>query len=97
MEFFDDILIPADYLQEGSVFDTEEQVWVWQWEGNSLYMDLEETIIFRVIEEHFTAVTPVKQERQRRSSISGEPAGNVPLTSAKTPPYTLTVALCVNR
>ncbi|KCV72822.1 hypothetical protein, variant [Fonticula alba] len=63
--FFEDILIPADQLQENTVFDHEEQVWVWNYFDNKLYMDVENRIRFRIVEhvyfEQFkkpTAATP---------------------------------------
>jgi DNA-directed RNA polymerase III subunit RPC8 len=40
MEFFDDIIIPPNFLMPGTVFDAEEGVWVWKYDGNDLYMVL---------------------------------------------------------
>mmetsp|Transcript_6818 Transcript_6818/g.10688 ORF Transcript_6818/g.10688 Transcript_6818/m.10688 type:complete len:245 (-) Transcript_6818:682-1416(-) len=56
--FFDDIFIPASLLQPPSDFDSGENLWVWKFEGNDLYMDLDEEIRFRVKAIEYT-VPPV--------------------------------------
>ena len=38
IDFFEDIIIPPNFLMPGTVFDAEEGVWVWKYEGNDLYM-----------------------------------------------------------
>lgn len=66
LNFFDDILIPADSLQHPSQFNEEEQVWMWQFsdgggddeESHDLFMDIGEEIRFRVINEAFTDTSP---------------------------------------
>ncbi|XP_046845404.1 DNA-directed RNA polymerase III subunit RPC8-like [Xenia sp. Carnegie-2017] len=75
MEFFDDIIIPFEYLQQPSKFDAEEQLWVWEYETeegtHDLFMDINEEIRFRVIDECFTDLTPTGPEM-----IIQEQAGN---------------------
>ena len=49
LEFFDDILIPADSLQHPSRYDDSESVWIWEYpleddEHHDLYMDAGEQI-----------------------------------------------------
>lgn len=47
--FFSDIFIPEHLLQEPSVFDEAEQLWVWMYQGEQkMFMDLEEPIRVRV-------------------------------------------------
>ncbi|KAJ2078328.1 DNA-directed RNA polymerase III complex subunit Rpc25 [Coemansia sp. RSA 988] len=58
MGFFDDISIPANQMPMGSEFDGSEGVWVWRYEGNELFMDLEEPIRFRVLNTVFLDVSP---------------------------------------
>ena len=62
LTFFDDIFIPAHCLQPGSTFNTEERLWVWNYDGNELFMDLDEKIRFRVLAESFAEVAPVQKE-----------------------------------
>ena len=86
MEFFDDILIPYVYLQQPSKFDEEEQLWVWEYETDEgthdLFMDINEEIRFRVIDESFTDLTPTGPEK-----VSQEQTGSQDEKS----PYSITV------
>jgi DNA-directed RNA polymerase III subunit RPC8 len=54
VEFFDHIFIPAHELQYPSHFNKQEQLWVWQYQGHELFMDLEEEIRVRVTDLRFT-------------------------------------------
>ena len=44
--FFDDVQIPASYLQHPSKFNEDEQLWIWEYEAggqkHQLYMDIGE-------------------------------------------------------
>ena len=46
LDFFDDIQIPASYLQYPAKFNEEEQVWIWEYDNeekkqkHELYMDV---------------------------------------------------------
>lgn len=70
LNFFDDILIPAESLQHPSRFDEDEQLWVWQYsddEGgdsnhHDLFMDKGESIRFKVIDEKFTDTSPSRPD-----------------------------------
>ena len=60
--FFDDIIIPPYCLPEPSRFDEKEQVWFWEYdncgEKSNLFMDIGETVRFKVKEEVFTDTSP---------------------------------------
>jgi len=61
--FFDDIFIPKDELQHPSRFEMSEQAWIWEYpvddgEKHDLYIDVGETIKFRVIDEEFVESEP---------------------------------------
>lgn len=62
--FFDDVLIPPAALQHPSRFEEAEQAWVWEYpleEGTThdLYMDIGETIKFRVSGDTFEESSPI--------------------------------------
>ncbi|XP_796543.1 DNA-directed RNA polymerase III subunit RPC8 [Strongylocentrotus purpuratus] len=64
--FFDDIVVPPEALQQPCKFDETEQLWVWQYEAeegtHDMFMDINEEIRFRVVDEVFTDTTPVGPE-----------------------------------
>ena len=65
LEFFDDILIPAESLQFPSRYDDSESVWIWEYpledeEHHDLFMDAGEQIRFRVTSESFVDSGPAK-------------------------------------
>ncbi|VDO18441.1 unnamed protein product [Heligmosomoides polygyrus] len=59
VEFFEDIVIPADRLPEPHVFEQTEQIWYWEYPSEDgeppakLYMDPGKTVRFRVVENIF--------------------------------------------
>ena len=66
LEFFDDILIPAESLQFPSRYDDSESVWIWEYpleddEHHDLFMDAGEQIRFRVTSESFVDSGPAKK------------------------------------
>ena len=75
--FFDDILIPPEYLQQPSKFDDSEQVWVWEYATNEgthdLFMDINEPIRFRVVDEVFVDTTPQSKAGEAKSKESCTP------------------------
>ena len=94
MGFFDDLFIPHEYLQQKSKFTETEQLWVWDYEteeGNhDLYMDINEEIRFRVIDEEFVDLTP--EGPAAATSVTNETVEVVPnQTQAKKAPYSITV------
>ena len=65
LEFFDDILIPADSLQHPARYDDNESVWIWEYpleeeEHKDFFMDPGERIRFRVCSESFVDNGPIK-------------------------------------
>jgi DNA-directed RNA polymerase III subunit RPC8 len=100
MGIFDDILIPGGALQPGSKFDPAEQVWVWNYEGEKMFMDIEESIRFRVLREQFTDTTPtnhpppISAPGARRQSVADISANSdLAANSTKIPPYSITVSI----
>lgn len=85
--FFDDIFIPYHYLQENSEFNADEQVWVWMYDENEMFMDLEETIRFRVESEQFFDTSPSVRPKKE-----GVDTPDLSANSAKQAPYSLTVS-----
>lgn len=85
--FFDDILIPPEALQQPSHFDETEQVWVWQYQSDEgthdLFMDINETIRFRVVDEIFVDTTPIGPKEV------DEPGSEVTEKEVKKTPYSL--------
>jgi len=86
--FFDDIFIPRGYLQPNSQFNAEEQVWVWLYEENEMFMDLEEEIRFRVESEQFFDTSPSVRPKKE-----GVEAPDLTANSAKHAPYSITVSV----
>lgn len=75
--FFDDILIPPTALQHPSRFEEAEQAWVWEYpleEGSThdLYMDIGESIKFRVTGDIFEESSPIGPPNNDKPSTSGQ-------------------------
>ncbi len=70
-----------------NISDEEEQLWVWEYETDEgthdLFMDINEEIRFRVIDESFTDLTPTGPEK-----ASQDQTGNQEEKS----PYSITVS-----
>ncbi|KAI8913701.1 RNA polymerase III subunit Rpc25-domain-containing protein [Gorgonomyces haynaldii] len=63
MDFFDDIMIPGEWLMENTNFDAAEDCFVWENDGDKFYYDIGQTIRFRVERVDFVDVpqkTPMK-------------------------------------
>ncbi|KAG1052225.1 hypothetical protein G6F43_005626 [Rhizopus delemar] len=88
--FFDDILIPGGALQPGSKFDPAEQVWVWNYEGEKMFMDIEEPIRVRVLREQYTDTTPTSHPQKGRNN---DAADDLAANSTKIPPYSITCTI----
>ncbi|KAJ1912043.1 DNA-directed RNA polymerase III complex subunit Rpc25 [Tieghemiomyces parasiticus] len=95
LDFFDDILIPPTLLPAGSEFDAQEQVWVWRYEGNDLFMDPGEPIRVRVIEEAFVeaAPEPPKKEAADLTPITLPLAKDQAEPKVPPAPYSLTCSI----
>jgi len=68
--------------------DSKEQVWVWQYNGHQLYMDVDEEIRFRVQEEIFVDTMPTT------SPDSGAALAAKPSAEQRHAPYTIHVRRC---
>lgn len=90
--FFDDILIPPEYLQQKSKFVDAEQLWVWEYETeegtHDLFMDINEDIRFRVIDEEFADLTP--EGPAPPTKPDGDPSL---LTETKKSPYLISASI----
>ncbi|ORX55784.1 hypothetical protein DM01DRAFT_1321129 [Hesseltinella vesiculosa] len=98
MEFFDDIHLPKETLLDGTSFDPAEQIFVWNYEGEKLFMDIDERIRFKVLAENFADATPSVHPSTsaagRRQSVADTTASNdLVANSTKIPPYALTGTL----
>uniref|UniRef100_A0A1B0D585 DNA-directed RNA polymerase III subunit RPC8 n=1 Tax=Phlebotomus papatasi TaxID=29031 RepID=A0A1B0D585_PHLPP len=87
--FFDDILIPPAVLQHPSRFEETEQAWVWEYpleDGgkHDLFMDIGESIKFRVTGEIFEEASPVGGQSSDKASHSSSSAST---TEANKTPY----------
>eukprot|EP00127_Corallochytrium_limacisporum_P004880 Clim_evm24s191 gene=Clim_evmTU24s191 len=76
LRFFDDVWIPTKHLQDPSTFSKEEQLWIWQWENHSLYMDMEEVIRFRVTGVSFHDIHPAIDQGEHALSGGSESEGD---------------------
>lgn len=75
--FFDDVLIPPTALQHPSRFEETEQAWVWEYpleEGTThdLYMDIGESIKFRVTGDIFEESSPIGPPSNEKPSTSSQ-------------------------
>jgi DNA-directed RNA polymerase III subunit RPC8 len=62
--FFDDILIPPEAMKPSTVFNEAEQVWVWNYQGNDLYIDLQEVLFVLSASIHHQATHPAMTANQ---------------------------------
>eukprot|EP00270_Netrium_digitus_P021937 TRINITY_DN9649_c0_g3_i1.p1 TRINITY_DN9649_c0_g3~~TRINITY_DN9649_c0_g3_i1.p1 ORF type:complete len:203 (-),score=56.58 TRINITY_DN9649_c0_g3_i1:217-783(-) len=60
--FFWDIHIPEHLLQIPSYFDEQEKVWIWKFNENEMFMDLQEEVRFRVAAVKYPPL-PLEQEK----------------------------------
>lgn len=71
--------------------DEEEQLWVWQYqteEGtHDMFMDINEQIRFRVIDEMFVDLTPTGPEMHNKEQIATDEQ------ETKKSPYSIVVSL----
>mmetsp|Transcript_8658 Transcript_8658/g.14927 ORF Transcript_8658/g.14927 Transcript_8658/m.14927 type:complete len:213 (-) Transcript_8658:614-1252(-) len=61
--FFDDVYVPEHALQDDSFFSEVEKLWVWKWEGNDMFMDLNQPIRIKVHSVRFhSPPTPLQMQ-----------------------------------
>lgn len=96
--FFDDIFIPKDELQHPSRFEEAEQAWVWEYpveegdqEKHDLFMDVGETIKFRIIDEEFLESEPNGPPEAESSNVSTSNQNQE--HTARPPPYRIVGAI----
>lgn len=83
VEFFEDIVIPADRLPEPHVFEQTEQIWYWEYPSEDgeppakLYMDPGKTVRFRVVENIFKDVKPNLSAEEAQKEKSYEIIGTM--------------------
>lgn len=79
-------------LTSNHLSDEDEQLWVWEYAtddgGHDLFMDINEEIRFRVVDEMFTDLSPAGPE------MSGEKKEEI---ENKRSPYTITVSCPIPR
>lgn len=91
MEFFDDIFIPAHLLFENSQFVAREQAWMWcPDEEQELFLDTNEKIRFRIEQEKFQDLPPLKQGYVGSGATTNDEADP---EKPGVPPYSL-IASC---
>ena len=76
LEFFDDILIPAESLQHPARYDDNESVWIWEYpledgDHHDLFMDPGEKIRFRICSECFVDTGPAKAKSSEQDTTVG--------------------------
>jgi DNA-directed RNA polymerase III subunit RPC8 len=98
--FFDDILIPTALMPEGTRWDAQERVWVWSFDGNDMFIDLEEPVRFRILSEVFTESAPTPKEVlmaamavQSTGSEGHPPPPTPPPSQYSNPPYRLIASI----
>jgi len=77
------------FLLNDTLSDEDEQLWVWEYTtdegGHDLFMDINEEIRFRVVDELFTDLSPAGPE------MTGD-MKNTDEIDSKRSPYTITVS-----
>jgi DNA-directed RNA polymerase III subunit RPC8 len=70
-------------LQPGTFFDKNENLFVWRYQENDLYMDIGEQIRFRVLSLNFVEEAPMRKEvlmaaRRAAAALPGAPVVTSP-------------------
>lgn len=74
--FYEDILIPKTRLPHPSRYDPAESVWVWEYSikngynKHNLYIEVNEPIYFKVVEESFEPLAPIVTSSDNSGGIS---------------------------
>ncbi|CAO3677836.1 unnamed protein product [Rhizopus stolonifer] len=89
--FFDNILIQGNLLQPNTKFDLHEQIWVWHYEGQQMFMDLDEPIRIRVLSEEFKDTTPTRPSVIKRGAF--DIVEDFAANSTRVPPYSITCTI----
>ncbi|CAI5523144.1 unnamed protein product, partial [Closterium sp. Naga37s-1] len=76
LDFFSDIHIPHYNLQEPSVFDEQEKLWVWKFNDNDMFLDMDELIRFKVVSVKYPPL-PVEQDKGATAFATMEIVGDI--------------------
>ncbi|CAI5998052.1 unnamed protein product [Closterium sp. NIES-65] len=76
LDFFSDVHIPHYNLQEPSVFDEQEKLWVWKFNDNDMFLDMDELIRFKVVSVKYPAL-PVEQDKGATAFATMEIVGDI--------------------
>lgn len=75
--------------------DPKERLWYWSYQGNRLFMELEESIRVRVLSESFAhAPTPAAKDAGRKAPADTEQGSALKPSRS---PYTLMVSAALQR
>lgn len=74
--FFSDVHIPHYNLQEPSEFNKEEQLWVWKYNADDIFMEIDDMIRFRVASIKYPPL-PVEQEKGAGAFATMEVVGDI--------------------
>ncbi|XP_074596010.1 RNA polymerase III subunit H [Brevipalpus obovatus] len=89
--FFDDILVPSHWFPEPCRFDEREQVWIWEYqsdgEKSNLFMDVGETVRFKVKEEVFTDTSPGGPTSTSLDTHAQSTSEGLPVDNQRRTPY----------
>lgn len=93
--FFDDIFVPNTCLKSDCRFDPAERVWIWEYDSNELFIDLEEPIRVRVMAERFIEVAPVEKDSASMMTSTTDSNSMVPVKelSKQVPAYVITASI----
>lgn len=69
--FFEDIYVPEHALQDPSLFDDNEKLWMWKFDDNDMYMDLQEEVRFRVDSVKFLPLPTPLQLQNATGNAAG--------------------------
>lgn len=72
LEFTRDIFIPPSNLPENTAFNHAENVWVWNTDGNELFFDLNEPVLFRVEQEQWFDQRPTVVQKDEEGNVVEE-------------------------
>lgn len=74
--------------------DTKEQVWVWNYQNEKLFMDVDESIRFRVVGDYFIDNPPVSKEAiLSKFTTANDPSVTFNLPQ-KSPPFNIVASIC---
>ncbi|XP_042205506.1 DNA-directed RNA polymerase III subunit RPC8-like [Homarus americanus] len=80
--FYDDVYIRRDSMMTNSHYDETDRTWVWDYQTDDdthhLFMDIGETIRFKVVAEQFTDTTPAGPNLIEGDVVADRKEGKIP-------------------